>query len=361
MPKQHSRIFLVIADSSQTGGPRQVFYLAAGLKKLGCHVDVICPDGWLATQLQAEDINCYQLPNNQLRITLIKTLKQLYARLQPEIIHCHGVRAGILGVAAADESEAQLVYTEHLWTSDFHLANPLREWVQLCLLKVALRKADRVIAVSQTVKQFLLNRQLTEDKKVVVIYGAITPLQSSPIVSEPIIGTLASLNRMKAIDVLIRALPAIVKQYPTLRCLIGGVGPLARSLKQLAKEQMVSEHIEWLGNIANPVDFFTTLQVYVHPSWNESFGLAPLEAMSAGLPVVAASAGSLPEVLGKGNALFFKKNDHKDLATKVIKLLSHKQLQQSLRLNSRNRAKQFTIDRLVNEHAKVYTNLIGSS
>jgi glycosyltransferase involved in cell wall biosynthesis len=349
---------LVITDSSRTGGPRQVSYLAQALSGR-YDIHCICPTGWLADELNDASVTIHLLENPANRRTVIDQLKELFRIIQPQIIHCHGVRAGILGLLAAHPHHPHLVYTEHLWTNDYHLTNRWREKVQLFLLGKTMRKADRVIAVSKATQTFIRDKRLVDDNKIQVIYGGIRPLRPAPKLTESVIGNLASLNRMKATDILLRALPQVIADYPKLRCRIGGTGPLEQPLKALAQKLGIEKQLEWLGPVVNTQDFFDSLQVYIHPSWNESFGLAIAEAQSAGLPVIAAQAGATPEIIENGKTgLLFTKNNSDDLASKILRLLADPALRQQLGKTAQDQAKTFTIDRFAEQHDQLYQELL---
>lgn len=348
----------VIADSTQTGAPRQVSFLLDGLKDQ-YDLHLIAPTGWLSEKAQQLGVPVHIFDDKAPRNDQISTISSYYQKLNPHIIHCHGVRGGFIGRVAIIKEGTKMVYTEHLWTEDFHLPNRLREYVQLTALKKLSQTTDMTVAVSEAVKRFFVNKQLVKADKITVIYGAIEPLAETSLPDEPIIGTLGYLTYVKGVKVLLRALSIIQESYPTVSCLIGGNGPELQSLQRLARMLNVDSHIQWLGSQSNPAEFLSKLQIYIQPSLSESFGMAALEAMSVGRPVVASRVGALPEIIhDQNNGLLFEKGDHEALAVAVCKLFDDSKLKKKLIVAGKETVNKFSVNELLERHTKLYNSLL---
>lgn len=352
------KILFVIADSSQTGAPTQVLYLLRGLESKYKKV-LICPEGWLAVEAEKAGAQVHTLPFELSRWQMRKYLAAKYTEISPKIIHFHGVRAGVMGCLVDIPQGVKTVYTEHLWTRDFHLPNRWREWLQLALLKSVCKKVDLVIAVSDATKKFLINKKIVKKNKVAIIYGAIEPIKAISTVNTPVIGTIGRLTWIKGVDQIIRALPKIKQSIPNIRCVIAGDGPDRLKLRNLAKHFKVADSVVWLTEVKHREKFYQSLKVYIQPSLSESFGMAPLEAQSAGVPVIVSNAGALPEVVQHGKTgLVFKKNDIKGLADCVSTLLANQELMEKLRVLGKKEVEKFSEKRLADEHVKWYEKLI---
>ncbi|HUD20769.1 MAG TPA: glycosyltransferase, partial [Candidatus Saccharimonadales bacterium] len=294
------KILLVIADSSQTGAPVQVSCLA---KALGSEFEIacLCPTGWLTHELANEGVKTFELPKTG-RTAQAKSLASTMASFQPDIVHAHGVRAGLVaGRIFRKHQSCRLIYTEHLWTADYSLKNPLRQFAQLYLLRQMAKRAEKVVAVSHAVADFLVSKKIVPSAKCQVIYNAIDPVESITPNSQPVIGTLGSLNALKGNGLLLRACQLLIKTWPDLKIRLAGDGPERTSLETLAGRLGLGNRVEFLGaDSSDHRQFFASLKVFVQPSYSESFGLAPLEAMAAGLPVVVSGAGALPELITDG-------------------------------------------------------------
>ncbi len=350
------RLLYVICDSSNSGAPRQVALLARGLAQ-SYDVHLICPHGWLVDQLN-DEVTVHAYNQTLSRRRLRNWIAAQYQALRPDIIHCHGVRAGILGRAGGWGS-ARMIYTEHLWTKDFHVTSRLRQFVQLRMLARFNRKSDHIVAVSQAVQQFLLQHQMASPSKTTVIYGAIEPIPKHTPEQKPIIGTIGHLTWVKGIGTLLAAVAMIVPKHPALICRIAGDGPDLDALKQLGQRLGISAHIEWLGLVNDPASFFQSLQIYVQPSLSESFGMAPLEAMSAAVPVIVSNAGALPEIVDtEQTGLIYQAGDADALAKQLQRLLSDSQFRATIAHAGRDAALQYSPQRLATTHDALYQKVL---
>ncbi len=350
------RILYVCADASRTGAPTQLLRLIKGLH-VQYDVSCACPAGWLADELKKINVPVLEMPEGFWWFVR-RWLSKTYADLKPDIIHRHGIRSGVLGGLPIIPNGTKYVYTEHLWTSDFHLHSKLREALQLHFLKSVCKRSNVVVAVSHAVKSFLVNNLGVPEKKVKVIYGAIRSV--TPVTNDSqTIGTMGRLTWVKGVDNLMRALPAIVKAFPEVKCRIAGDGPEREHLEPLAEQLKVSGHIEWLGAISDGEAFIHTLSVYVQPSSSESFGTAPVMALAAGVPVVASKRGALPEIIEDGvTGLLYDCSDTEALAKNVITLLSDADMRHKMGKRAAIAASIYTVERMAQAHDELYKGLL---
>ena len=352
------KILLVCSDGSQTGAPNQVATLASVIQE-SAEINCICPDGWLKDKLCQNGIKVYPWPEGSFNSQKI-AISKLYEKIQPDVIHCHSVRAVIVGLLAKRPNKSKVLYTEHLWTQQFHLKNPIRERLQHHLLSQATKKSDWVIAVSQAVADFIVKKHHADPQKVSVIFGTIKPMPhptNKP--NRPMIGTLGSINPIKGIPTLLEAVVLLKPKFPELRCLIGGDGPNLEEYENLAQSLKIDKNCEWLGEVKNPVTFYSKLTIYIQPSYSESFGLAAGEAMSAGIPVIVSDVGGLPELIGNDGGLLFSPKNSQELADQVEKLLNSPELYQKYSTSGQKRANEFSKERFKVAHLKLYDRLLS--
>ena len=139
-----------------------------------------------------------------------------------------------------------------------------------------------------------------------------------------LLGTVAHLFVRKGYDVMLRALPAIIREVPAVQYLIIGTGDAAyeRQLKALAAQLGVADHVHFAGFQEDVAPFLAALSLYVHPARMEGFGIAVVEALAAGKAVVATRVGGLPEVVDHGRTgLLVNPDDPEDLSTAILSLL----------------------------------------
>ena len=172
--------------------------------------------------------------------------------------------------------------------------------------------------------------------------------QRSPETVFSVISNGATNAKRKCAPELLEAAAMIAEVIPGVRFAIAGdQGSLRPHLEQLARSLGISENVHFLGTVsrAEKHRLMSTCAVYLQPSQYEGFGLAILEAMSCGAPVVASSAGAVPEVAG--NAIRYGDGHAPDkIATAVLDVLGDDAARSAMSAASRSRAvEHFTFDR----------------
>ncbi len=178
-----------------------------------------------------------------------------------------------------------------------HLHGRILEPRGLTPVYFSARDADAVVAVSQAVASRVI------DGPVRVIYAGVTVPPGDPpalphrTTSEIILGTAGRLVELKGIEYLLSAASALRREFPGLRVEIAGSGPQRRKLEEAVAHSGLEGHVEFLGWIDDPKSVLPRWDVFVMPSLEEGFPIAALDAMAAGLPVVATSVGGVPELI----------------------------------------------------------------
>jgi len=148
---------------------------------------------------------------------------------------------------------------------------------------------------------------------------------------EKIIITTSRLVYKNGVDTLIKAMAELSVQHrmSNIKLQILGDGSEEKKLKELAKELKVNDVVQFLGHIDQEkvYDYLAEADIFVRPSRTEGLGSSFLEAMGAGLPVIGAAVGGIPDFLKDGETgLFCKVDDPKDLAEKIKKLMTDETL-----------------------------------
>lgn len=163
---------------------------------------------------------------------------------------------------------------------------------------------------------------------------------------------------------LCRALPQLLAHVPHAHLLfVGGSLPGAAERMEeciaLCHELAVSDQVHFLGSRADVPDILSALNIYVHSAINESLGIAVIEAMLLGLPVVVSDIGALLEVTGNGEyAVTFRKGDADDLASKLIALCQYRNLRLALANNATTWAqREFSIEGHINKLLQLYARI----
>jgi glycosyltransferase involved in cell wall biosynthesis len=179
-----------------------------------------------------------------------------------------------------------------------------------------------------------------------------------------LLGTIANLFPRKGYEVMLRALPAIVRAVPTVHYMMVGSDDhnYADRLKGLAHELKIADRVHIVG-FQDPVQpFLASLDLYVHPALMEGFGIAVVEAMAMGKAVVATTTGGLPEVVAQGETgLLVPPGDPESLAATVVSLLVDGVRREQMGRNGKARAQErFSLDASVAQVEQLYGEVLGT-
>jgi glycosyltransferase involved in cell wall biosynthesis len=228
------------------------------------------------------------------------------------------------------------------------------------LSEIHLSDVDAVISDSKQMAA------LVRDHVVQVVYpGVDVPdpwIRQQAIAPRPaLIGAACRLAPEKGLVYLIRAFPEIRAWFPHVRLEIAGGGPEESALREESRLLGVSDAISFLGWQPDLEPFRARWDVFVSSSLNEGSPASVVEAMAAGLPVVATTAGDTPELVEHGRTGWIcPMADPACLAQRVVELLSSEEMRLAMGHAGRRRAEQsFSIQRMVDSITAIYDQLIS--
>lgn len=178
------------------------------------------------------------------------------------------------------------------------------------------------------------------------------PLSRGEVVPDdgaPLIIFTARLEEAKDHATLLRALAKV----PLAKLLLVGDGQLRPELEALAASLGIAQRVHFLGRRPDVPQLLKMADIYVHSSHWEGFGIAAVEAMAAGLPVIASDVPGLAEVVGKAG-LLFPAGDVEALAGHIASLLGSPARRRELGAAGQARAQEFSIDRSVEAYLEIY-------
>jgi glycosyltransferase involved in cell wall biosynthesis len=240
-----------------------------------------------------------------------------HATRKADLVHTHLVHADVYAALGA----RVLVSTKH---ND----DPFRAGAFRYVERALARRASRIIAITNALSRFQVERVGLPRKKVEVIhYGLDAPPAAwgkNPADNVPadarVLLAVCRLEPQKGVDVAIRALPEVVGRHPDARLVVLGEGPQRAQLEELARSLGAPVHL--LGRVPDVAAWLRRAEILVHPVRWEGFGLALLEAMLASLPVVATRVSSIPEIVVDGETgLLVAPDDSTALATALNRVL----------------------------------------
>jgi glycosyltransferase involved in cell wall biosynthesis len=251
---------------------------------------------------------------------------------------------------------AHLVTTKH--NDDPFRTGPFR-YVERGLAKLA----DRVIAITEALRAFTIERVGVPAAKVQTIHYGLDRLPAAWGRNPPddvpdgsrVLLAVSRLTQQKGVDVAIRALPELPADSVFV---VLGEGPERAGLERLARDLGVDGRVFLPGRVPDVAAWLERAQVFVHPARWEGFGLGVLEAMLAGLPVVASKVSSLPELVADGETgLLVSPDDPEALAQGIAAALERPDLGSA---GIARAHAEFSVARMADRTAALYADLASA-
>lgn len=259
-----------------------------------------------------------------------------------------------------------------------HGDEPLRPVSLTLLRRVGMHASQRVIAVSRSTRAELIRRQGLSPEKVAVAYNGVNVDDFKPVVepedalhkyglsaSSKIVLSVGTVQQRKGQWSVIRCLPRMLEKWPNLVYVNVGSAYDSSYRNQIlgeAERLGVARNVKLLSDVpqADLVTLINSADVCVHPSSREAFGLAVVEEMACGKPVVALSVGAMPEIIDNEiDGLLVQPGDLADLASGVLKLLSDSGYSGELGEAARRKVvTKFTWDQTAEALTQVYDGLL---
>lgn len=266
-------------------------------------------------------------------------IRRMVGRIKPDILHGQAVSCGLYAAVAAFGRNLPVLTS--IQGRDLYDATPFQRRTEI---RWALKRAAQVITVNQELAD--LGHNLFGISDIRVIHNGFTPetietdrnaLRAGFGVAqgEMVLATVARLTKTKGIDILLNA----VKGIPHATVWIIGDGEEKEALQNLSESLNLSHSVHFLGLMPHHsvAERLKAADLFVLPSRLEPFGISILEAMHAGLPVVATHTGGIPELVGTENGILVPVEDSQALSAAISNLI--KDPRRRLAMSSANAAK----------------------
>lgn len=293
-------------------------------------------------------------------------------RERPAIVHTHESKAGFLGRWAARSAGCpSLVHTPHGHVFYGHFP-PARTALFTMLERITARVTTRLVALTPREIEEHLARGVGRREQWVAIHSGVALEAFRAAVPDPeglrrdlgtppgalLVGSVGRLARIKRYQDLILALAHLGR--PEVVCLLIGDGPEAAALAAVARQAGVSERVRLLGWREDIPRILAALRVFVLPSANEGMGRVLVEAMAAGVPVVATRVGGIPSVVADGECgLLVEPGDVAGLAGAIGKLLADPSLARRMGAAGRRRAAAYSVESMVERLDALYREILA--
>jgi len=306
------------------------------------------------------------------RLSVVAQLHDWLTREAPDILHSHSYKPNLhAGLAAGPLRARGLKVMAHYhnqydaqWQRDGTLG-----------LNAALAaQSDSVVACSAAVGDHVRERLGVSPERLVIIPNGVDDARFSTPPSRnaartrmglpaerPIIGLVGRISEQKGQDDLLRAATAVRAAIPDVLFVLAGAPDAPErlvALQELVASLDLSEAVHFAGFVTDIPTLYAALDVLAAPSRWEGFGLMLVEAMTAGVPIVATAVGAIPEVVGNdGAARLVPPGDIDALSSALVDVLSHPAEARCLVDAGRRRAASFTWDNSAARLARLYATL----
>jgi glycosyltransferase involved in cell wall biosynthesis len=361
------RVLQVVLSLHPGGTERLVVDLVTGLHA-ECPMAVCCLDdaGLWAEELAAGGIEVTALHRTPgFHPALARRVAQAARAHRATVLHAHHYSPFVYSaLARLAGSGARVVFTEHGRLSDAGPSSKRRTANRLFA-----RLADRTFAVSENVKAHLVGEGFPAERVGVIYNGiAIGALpdagararvrgQLGVDAGTCVVGTTARLDAVKDLGTLLRAVAAVPAELRLLLVIIGD-GAERTALDDLTRTLAVEDRVRFLGYRADARDWLAGCDLYANSSISEGVSLTILEAMAAGLPVVATAVGGTPEVVDASCGRLVPPRDPAAFGAILRNLAENPELREKLGRHGRMRVEtQFSLDRMVRAYGNIYARL----
>lgn len=357
--RSNKRILIAIPCLLLGGTEYQTLNLVKELKEDGYEVTVLCYfeyDERMVTYMQEAGATVELMRRNGIRpkgvlstgLALFNGFRKALKKFRPSVVHVQYLAPGSLAILLF-----KLLGVKHVLTTA-HVPGHIykRKWIPQFIAKYL---TDAFICVSKSSEESFFHEKpelftaelMRRGRKHFTIYNCVEiPEKVNELRRDkdaPVIGIVSRLSREKGIDIMLDALPKVLRSYPNAKLLIVGDGAERERLEQHSKLLGVDHAVTWVG--LQPKEkleaYYRQMDVVVIPSRFEGFGLTAIEAMGYGIPVVASDVDGLREVLGDDAGVLFSQESSDELAHALTTLVSDTRRYEQLSREGRKRVERY--------------------
>ncbi|MCX7925062.1 MAG: glycosyltransferase family 4 protein [Fimbriimonadales bacterium] len=296
------RILEIVSGTTACGATVHTLQIAKELHRRGNALTLMGkPGAWVLEQARAAGVPTLESRMKRLPLRDLRAAAQFVRENRIEVLLAHMSGANNFAVWLSRLAKVPAVLRAHAHTIHFH-------W----------RMAHHIIAVSEQTRRYHITHNFVPPSRISTVHGFVDParlitldkgarqavraeLGLSP--TDFVVGVIGNIIPRKGQIYLVRALPTVVARYPQVRVLLVGVIHPPRYGEQVKREAArlgVSENLLWLGERRDVPRLLQAIDLYALPTLSDMLPMAMLEAMWAGLPILATDVGGIPEAITHG-------------------------------------------------------------
>jgi len=360
-------LYSVTRGDAIGGASMHVLQLAKAVKQSGCSVTLVFGgvDGKIVSMCKEAGLDTIVLPqlvrslHPWYDLAALFALRKLIKKIQPDLVHLHSSKAALLGRIAAWLCKVPAIVTVHGWPF-VHPQSKVSKAVYFILERSMVAFTAKFITVSKVDYCIALQQLKVQPAQLELIHNGIendqsfAPIKSDTINAECSIICVARFETQKDHRTLLLALKQI--SHIPWRLRLVGSGPLLAETKQLAGQLGMSEKVEFLGERSDVAELLTQADLFVLLSHWESLPISIIEAMRAGLPVIASNVGGITELVDDGvSGRVVSAGNISEAADALCALITNSSLRQSMSQASQQKfVQQFTADLMLRKTLDCY-------
>lgn len=360
---------LHVIDSLHLGGAQEVVLNLAtcgNRRRFSHEVATMHGRGVYWERMAAAGIPLHSLSPQKLFPWYAGSLPALLLRGRFDILHCHLVASNIFAKPVGRICGVPVILN-HDHTNDDYRA---KDHVRLALDAFSNRFASHVIAVSDSCRRFLIDREGVPSEKITVVQNAIdlrrfsagcgTRSEARSLLglpeNVPVVAGVGRLNPQKNFSLFIRTAAEVLKRHPQTVFLLAGEGPEGARLQRLARDCGLGERLHFCGYIADARQVYLAADVLLMPSLFEGLPMTLLEAMAMKVPVVASALDGIAEVVEDGEDGFLvPSGDAAKFCERVSELIGNPDLARKLGAAASEKvSRKFSSARMCSEVEEIY-------
>lgn len=361
-------ILLIIDDASVGGGQQHVLALAERLTARGLKVAVACEaQGYLVDMLRHA-----RIPHHSVRLTEspsargVLGLAAVLRASGAQLVHTHGGTAGFYGRLAARWVGGQRTVHTYHGIHYLHDKSLRKRYLHRAIDRTLLRWTDEVICVAKSDRDLALKERLALPDHVSVVYNGIDIARFEKAQADDgrtaqpsrefIVGTVGRLHEQKGHTVLLQAASFIRGACPQVRFRIIGDGPLRESLEGQARALGLNGIVEFVGARDDVPEQLRHFDLFVLPSLWEGMPYVVLEAMAAGVPIVATDVDGVREIItSDGEGVLVSPGNGRALGAAVIDLVGNDARRAELGARGAQVVRErFSLESMIDQTVSVY-------
>jgi glycosyltransferase involved in cell wall biosynthesis len=265
------------------------------------------------SSLEKRPVHCLDITSRRNYRQAARQISRILQTEKPDIVHTHLFDASLIGLTVAKRQRLPTVMTRHHSDVIYRIQSRLKRNAYLLLEKFMMRKADRIIAPSQMVRDVMIRQNIPREKITVIPYSqaaeryAVNSNDVRQIKAELGMGNgtrsivfPSRLDHLKGHRYLFDAMAALIAEGMKLKLYLVGAGPYERELRTMVAEKGLTQYVEFLGFRKDILNVIAASDLLVQPSLSEALSSVTIEAVMLGTPVVATDVGGVRDTLDNG-------------------------------------------------------------